>query len=892
MNKKLLSILISVGAVLICSLLVFTSIDHKIADLFQRPLESTSESKHVVMINVDDNAIDNIGTYPLNRDVYGDSLVVLRDAGASAAVFDMVFLNKGLAKIDEAYVSDNLADDIENVFNRYQNRQLSLEETEEEVMYSIASIIKNADDQLAGGLNFFGNSYMNIVFGYGEPSEDSVELLLAKCAIPDDQIIADNDTVTPEEEFVSPCIDDFIGAAGGAGCVNGNPDKDGYLRRVHLLRKYKGKYFGSLAFMPLLHYCGNPKIIVSDSKITLVDARIGDTTKTIEIPRDREGFFVMKFPKKQYDDYNAVSLWNIYRIHLIEQQVGEYVSFMSDGGYFNWWDQGNPLELMNNYMALRTEIFNGEDLYDSYKAEKDSFNSLVSAYLDDENIKAIAAKRNFTRESDEMALISDFTAVWNDYINSFNELSKIVGVTGESDDEAAAISIFGVLATSTTDFGINQYEERYPNTGAHYTVLNQILSEDFVDDSSPLFGIAIALVLCLLYALISNSIKSTGGQIVFGLFMIILTAGALLGVFLVTRVYVSTAVPLFSVALTFIITTVVGFLTASKDKKFITNAFGQCLSPAVVKEIVANPSSFKLGGQKLEMTAIFTDIQKFSSFSELLTASQLVALLNYYLTKMSDIIMDERGTVDKYEGDAIIALVGAPVKMDDHAERAAVAALKMKAAEKVMNEEIRNAAALPKPESMDDDLYDAFQIMVKNNKGIFTRIGLNSGEMIAGYMGSENKKNYTMMGNNVNLASRLEGVNKQYSTGGILCSEATRDLFGDAIVVRRLDRVRVVNVNTPIRLYEPMAERAHASEGLLKYIELWEQAMDTFEAGDYAPALQMFQRLSDANPSDNVAKYYIRLIDTFFVKGTYPKEADNFGVEYMPEDKVFKLLQK
>lgn len=124
-------------------------------------------------------------------------------------------------------------------------------------------------------------------------------------------------------------------------------------------------------------------------------------------------------------------------------------------------------------------------------------------------------------------------------------------------------------------------------------------------------------------------------------------------------------------------------MTASKDKKFITNAFSQCLSKDVVNQIVAHPESFKLGGENREMTA-----------------SELVALLNYYLTEMSDIIMEENG------------------------------------------------------------------------KEIFTRIGINSGEMIAGYMGSENKKNYTMMGNNVNLASRLEGVNKQYSTFGILMSEA------------------------------------------------------------------------------------------------------------------------
>jgi len=352
------------------------------------------------------------------------------------------------------------------------------------------------------------------------------------------------------------------------------------------------------------------------------------------------------------------------------------------------------------------------------------------------------------------------------------------------------------------------------------------LSEDFVDDSPFYICIIIGYVLCLIYGFISGKIKGTTRQIVFGLCMIAGTSVLLFVYFIAFRRFIGFTVPVVSLAVDFVVTVILGFLAASKDKKFITNAFGQCLSKEVVAEIIANPSSFKLGGQKLTMTAIFTDIQKFSSFSELLTAAQLVALLNYYLTEMSDIIMEERGTVDKYEGDAIIALVGAPVQMDDHAIRAVSAALKMKESESRMNKEIVEIAASEKPADMDEDLYSAFKIMVENKKSLFTRIGINSGEMIAGYMGSENKKNYTMMGNNVNLASRLEGVNKQYSTGGILCSEATRNLLSDDFIVRRLDRVRVVNVNTPIRLYEPMGKKSTADEKLINYVAAWESAMD------------------------------------------------------------------
>ncbi len=438
----------------------------------------------------------------------------------------------------------------------------------------------------------------------------------------------------------------------------------------------------------------------------------------------------------------------------------------------------------------------------------------------------------------------------------------------------------------------------YPGVGVHITTLDNFLTGKFLRKTPAFIVYLWILLLSLLgsffvaFATTRNSQKTT---------VIFMALGFVLGMFLAIGIpyflfakgiWLLLIAPAAAFFFSFLLCVALSLSIEGKQKRFIKSAFSQCLSKDVVNQIMNDPSSFTLGGKNFQMTAIFTDIQKFSSFSELLTASQLGSLLNYYLTKMSDIIIDEHGTVDKYEGDAIVALVGAPVEMADHASRACAAAIKMKKAEVLMNKEIVQIAQGEKPAAMEQDLYDAFKIMVANKKTIFTRIGMNSGEMIAGYFGSENKKNYTMMGNNVNLASRLEGVNKQYHTNGILISAATRDLLGDAFIVRSLDRVRVVNVNTPIRLYELLETKEDASPELLKYVEDWEKAFADFEAKNYQSAAEQMQALAAQNEADNVVRYYLELLNDFFLKDKYPLAADDVGVEYNPEDSVFKLLQK
>jgi len=311
----------------------------------------------------------------------------------------------------------------------------------------------------------------------------------------------------------------------------------------------------------------------------------------------------------------------------------------------------------------------------------------------------------------------------------------------------------------------------------------------------------------------------------------------------------SGTVPLFWAApYSFMIMVIIIYAMLITEENFIQGAFSRYLAPEIISEIIKDPNKLNLGGEKREMTAIFTDIQGFSAISEQLDPAHLVSLLNKYLTAMSNIIMEHLGTIDKYWGDAIIAFFGAPLFHADHGALACRSALAIKAAERELNKTIVSEGLSPVP--------------------IFTRIGINTGEMVVGNMGAEKKMDYTVMGNAVNLASRIEGVNKYYHTGGILISEYTRAKIGNEFPLRRLDRVRVVGINTPLRLYELLPMDTEQ-----RVVDIWEKAIDLYENRDFRKAFGLFVSLIKRYPKDNVARIYAQWCKAF-VETPPPKNWD------------------
>ena len=261
------------------------------------------------------------------------------------------------------------------------------------------------------------------------------------------------------------------------------------------------------------------------------------------------------------------------------------------------------------------------------------------------------------------------------------------------------------------------------------------------------------------------------------------------------------------------------FIVADKDKRLIKNAFGLYLEPAVIDQMMAAGDSPELGGEERELTVWFSDIAGFTTISENLEPHVLVEFLNKYFTAMTGIVKEHGGFVDKYVGDAIIAVFGAPQYDPEHALHAVQSAL---ACDRRLKE-LENSFGLP----------DGLKVMA--------RIGINTGEMLVGNIGSSDRLNYTIMGDAVNLAARIEGVNKMYGTT-VMASDTTIEQCGDAIKVRELDIVRVKGKATPTTIYEPLHPELIANKILL---EGFATALAAYRQADFKTAYNMFTQLAE-----------------------------------------------
>ena len=391
-----------------------------------------------------------------------------------------------------------------------------------------------------------------------------------------------------------------------------------------------------------------------------------------------------------------------------------------------------------------------------------------------------------------------------------------------------AYVFLGVTAPGFKDLRPTPLQRDYPGVELHATMLDNLLSGDFMREVplslELLFTIGLALA-----AGISIRLLTKGLHDVLAATLLMILPFLLGCLFYLKNYWFPVAVPATGAFFSIAAAIVVNYTLEGRQKRYIKKAFKQYLSPAVIERLVENPDKLTLGGEARELSIFFSDIQGFTGISERLGPQELTALLNDYLTAMTDIILAEGGTIDKYEGDAIIAFWNAPLDVPDHAIRAVRTALRC--GRKLI------------------ELRPIFKERI--GRDIYARIGINTGMVVVGNMGSSQRFDYTFLGDAGNLASRLEGINKQFGTY-VMTSEYTLSQLQGEFAGRELSLVRVVGRAKPVRVYEPMFKEDYEARK-----EVWQTfaaGLEKFYAGDFPAALARFETIS---ATDAPARAYV-----------------------------------
>ncbi|PWU15377.1 MAG: adenylate/guanylate cyclase domain-containing protein [Bdellovibrio sp.] len=435
-----------------------------------------------------------------------------------------------------------------------------------------------------------------------------------------------------------------------------------------------------------------------------------------------------------------------------------------------------------------------------------------------------------------------------------NQLSLESSVVKKADYLKDKIILIGATAVGIYDLRVTPFEKNYPGPETHVTVLDNLLRQNFIR-IDPSENQKMLWFLAVLGILTSAGIAFSGPLT--GLIFVFASELALvfLDQFLLKKGLVATMIlPALLVVSIYVVMILYKYFTEERKKKELRNTFSKYVSPSIVDEILKSPENIELGGRKQRMTVFFSDVRGFTTISEKLDPQVLADVLNRYLTPMTEIVFANKGTLDKYMGDALMAFFGAPIAYPDHAKYACRSALQSLAKLRAIQKEFADAG-LPH---------------------IDIGIGINTSDMSVGNMGSDIVRNYTVMGDGVNLGSRLEGINKEYGTRIIISQFTNAEIVPD-FTTREIDWVRVKGKNEPVRIFELICEGS-PDETTKSCLTFFREGFDLYHQRDFAAAKLKFEQALKVKPDDQPTQLYIERCDELLAE---PPPADWDGVYIM-----------
>ena len=408
-------------------------------------------------------------------------------------------------------------------------------------------------------------------------------------------------------------------------------------------------------------------------------------------------------------------------------------------------------------------------------------------------------------------------------------ISDILDGAVPDDTFREKIVLVGADATGIYDTRVTPFSTVHPGTEVHANVMDNLISGRFVTRPgwSEIYDLT-AIVLLASIAAIGLWLLSPVSSLVF---VAALFAGHVFNareMFVRYGLWLNIVYPLVALSGTYVAITVYEYFTEQRERRRLRGAFTQYVAPGVVEDIVKDPSSLELGGEERNLTVLFCDLEGFTSYSEKYSPRQMIQILSDYYARMTEQIFDHSGTLKEYVGDELLAIFGAPVDQEDHASRACRAALAMRDAR----------------EALSDSWIEQGRPRLK------ARTGINTGPMLVGNLGSKYRFSYGVLGDAVNLGSRLEGLNKQYKTE-ILIGESTAAAVEDRFIVREVDRVRAVGKEKSTRIFELIAaEGAELSQSFRRLLPVYEAGLAAYRDGRWKEAARHFEEALQIRAGD------------------------------------------
>ena len=922
---------------------IFSKLDFRLYDSLLSKRKEPAVDNNIMLIKIDDPSIKELGEWPWSRDVYADALLRMKELGAECAIFDIEYISptkNGIAPSSEQKIfkqvyatEDNinallgqLSDAIKAGYFRSSEIPSLIQEmingniepSFEALQNFIAeNMSRDNDEYFAQCLQFFGKAYLTINhddLSYEVSQEEKKyilnRLLTDKVTDKSNLVQLGNDYTsytTGETRGFTPAMHKLMTRAYGANFTNSVVDGDGIRRRMQLLFKYEDHYINQLAFGPFLEIVDSKELLREKNHLIIKNAKNPYTgnRKDLKIPLDPNGRMLINYRHGSSDfSFKNDSIIYLVRLDTFEQLILQCLNNITgqpvandDGSDMEYtakaWaliDEYDQLNQMKDYLLSRCtgyaedgSVIDGisDEEYKMYFDYRNKFYDDVSLYASSGYFETVNERLNQLKDRIDLQTIEQWQAYLAEdfdnlkyYSDGFNEL-----ITEMRALYKGAYCIIGNTATSTTDIGATPYETKFMNVGIHANVLNTLLQEDFIVTIKWQWGFLLAFVLSMLMLIFVKTSNAKQNIITVAAYLVYcLFWGAL---FVFSKYYIQ-----FIGTILCLLVDLAGgvgyrYFLSVKEKQFITQIASSFANKDTVNELRKNPDAFKTEGQKKCITALFSDIQKFSTLSENIGKlygdegpNKLIEILNEYLGQMSNEILKNNGNIDKYEGDAIISMFGAPDPMNSHtpeewAYLCLDSAIRMKKVEVEFN---KTHAELfePKEITHEDGTKEKIQL-----KPLQTRIGVNSGEAFVGLMGSKtdtfSKLNYTMIGDTVNLASRLEGVNKAYGSW-IMCSDNTWNMADSgahkgAITVKRLDQVRVVGRSTPVQLYSVVGFTNELTQVQKEEIDIFHAALDKYLARDFANAGKLFMQANSMGEGDPIALVFADRCKNFIENG-------------------------